>query len=150
MDVYKQCVDLQKSGTSATDTLKRARELFRQQSKSGTSDFQYEHCWILVRDHPRWVNRSSPLKPPTLKRIAPSQELKSEYTNFGDMDGKVGTTSEAGHDRHEQNEARRGVECLEFGREERRWPKMTLLPLRRERVPFMSKLKPQRQWQRHV
>ena len=37
--VYKQCVDLQKSAIRATDTLKKAHELFRQRSKSGTNDF---------------------------------------------------------------------------------------------------------------
>ena len=53
--VYKQCTDLQKSGTSTADMLRRAHKLFKQRFKSGTSEFQYEHCWILVRDHLRWI-----------------------------------------------------------------------------------------------
>ena len=44
---------------------------------------------------------------PVVKWNAPSGESESEYTNFSDMDGEVGTTSEAGHNGHGQSKARR-------------------------------------------
>ena len=44
--------------------------------------------------------------PPAVKWNALLGESESEYTNFSDMDGEVGTTSEVGHDGHGQSEVR--------------------------------------------
>jgi hypothetical protein len=61
---------LNRSGTSASDTLKRAHELYKQKNEKG-SDFSFEHCWVLLRDHPKWSEGWTQVKPPTPKRKAP-------------------------------------------------------------------------------
>ena len=53
--VYAQVLRLNKSGTSAADTLRHARELYRQKSPK-KQEFCFEHCWCLLKDHPKWMD----------------------------------------------------------------------------------------------
>ena len=53
--VYAQVLRLNKSGTSAADTLRHSRELYRQKSPK-KQEFCFEHCWALLKDHPKWMD----------------------------------------------------------------------------------------------
>ena len=58
---------LARSGSSVADNLKRAHDLYRQKDAKGC-DFVYEHCWLLVRDNPRWALGWAQEKPSTPTR----------------------------------------------------------------------------------
>ena len=45
---------LARSGSSVADNLKQTHDLYRQKDAKGC-DFLYEHCWLFVRDNPRWA-----------------------------------------------------------------------------------------------
>ena len=66
--VHNQVMKLARSGSSVADNLKRAHDLYRQKDAKG-SDFVYEHCWLLVRDNPRWALGWAQEKPPTPTRL---------------------------------------------------------------------------------
>jgi hypothetical protein len=53
--VYSQVLRLNKSGTSVADTLQHSRELYRQKSAK-KQEFAFEHCWIILKDHPKWAD----------------------------------------------------------------------------------------------
>ena len=53
--VYAQVLRLNKSGTSVADTLRRSRELYQQKSAK-KQEFVFEHCWVLLKDHPKWAD----------------------------------------------------------------------------------------------
>jgi hypothetical protein len=76
--VYKQILCLNKSGTSATDILHMARELYRTKSAKH-SEFTYEHCWLLVIDFPKWADGWCTNKQATpSKRKATSSDHESQ------------------------------------------------------------------------
>jgi hypothetical protein len=95
--VYSQVMRLNRSGTSASDTLKRAHELYKQKNEKG-SDFSFEHCWVLLRDHPKWSEGWTQVKIVTPKRKAPcaSEEEDSDIFDLGEMERSVATASEEG------------------------------------------------------
>ena len=53
--VYSQVLRLNKFGTSVADTLRHSRELYRQKSAK-KAEFAFEHCWVILKDHPRWAD----------------------------------------------------------------------------------------------
>lgn len=53
--VYSQVLRLNKSGTSLADTLRHSRYLYRQKSAK-KQEFMFEHCWLLLKDHPKWAD----------------------------------------------------------------------------------------------
>ena len=53
--IYIQVQRMQKSGSNAADTLRDAKELYRQKSAKNT-EFVFEHCWLLLKDCPRWAD----------------------------------------------------------------------------------------------
>ena len=53
--IYNQIERLHKSGSNAADTMRDAKELYRQKSAKNT-DFLFEHCWLLLKDCPRWAD----------------------------------------------------------------------------------------------
>ena len=53
--VYAQVLRLNKSGTSTADTLRHSRELYRQKSAK-KQEFAFEHCWTILKDHPKWAD----------------------------------------------------------------------------------------------
>ena len=105
--IYKQVVRFQKSGTSVVDTLKRAQKLFHTRPKSDASDFVFEHCWILLKDYPRWSDESSPLMVPCLKRKVQLEEEESDCINLTNMVAEGRNMSKGGA----RGEERRRVFC---------------------------------------
>ena len=77
--MYSQVLKLARIGSSVADNLKRAHDLYRQKDAKG-GDFVYEHCWLLVRDNPRWALGWAQEKPPTLTRSAMSRSCQSQLT----------------------------------------------------------------------
>jgi hypothetical protein len=53
--IYNQIQRMHKSGSSAADTLRDTKELYRQKNAKNT-DFVFEHCWLLLKDRPRWAD----------------------------------------------------------------------------------------------
>ena len=66
--VYAQVLRLNKSGTSVSDTLRRARELYQQKSAK-KQEFAFEHCWLLLKDHPKWADGWSAPKATSSMRV---------------------------------------------------------------------------------
>ena len=83
--IYAQVQKVCRSGTSATDTLKRAHELNRLMTPRG-ADFSYEHVWVLVKEHPKWADGWSQVKPPIPKRKARGEsEQESDCIDVAGM-----------------------------------------------------------------
>ena len=53
--IYNQIQHMHKSGSSAAYTLRDANELYRQKNSKKT-DFIFEHCWLVLKDWPRWAD----------------------------------------------------------------------------------------------
>ena len=81
--IYNQIELLHKSGSSAADKLRDAKELYRVKSAKNT-DFLFEHCWLLLKDYPRWTDgwTQSPMK-----KKRPANEC--EGSNTQDEDGGI-------------------------------------------------------------
>lgn len=84
--VYKQVYDCRESGTSLDDVLQNALELYKVKHAKQQS-FVFLHCWLLLRDIPRWMEsvpesrqrqagRSSPAPAP--KRKTPPVETDGD------------------------------------------------------------------------
>ena len=86
---------LNRSGTSAADTLRRAHDLYKQKNEKG-SDFAFEHCWVLLRDHPKWAEGWTQVKVVTPKRKAPCSKEESECIDLTEMERGEGVGSEGG------------------------------------------------------
>ena len=76
--IFAQVLKLNKSGSNASDTSKRAHELYRIKHAKGF-DFGFEHCWILLKDHSKWADGWTQLKPPTPKKKVVSCDLEFDY-----------------------------------------------------------------------
>ena len=53
--IDNQIQRMHKSGNNVADTLRDAKELYRQKSAKHTY-FVFEHCWLLLKDCPRWAD----------------------------------------------------------------------------------------------
>jgi hypothetical protein len=53
--IYKQVFDTKESGTTLDDVLRDALELYKVRDPKQHS-FVYLHCWIILRDIPRWMD----------------------------------------------------------------------------------------------
>ncbi|KAG0572950.1 hypothetical protein KC19_VG137000 [Ceratodon purpureus] len=93
--VYSQVVRLNRSGSSVGDTMRRAHELYRTKNNKGL-DFQFEHCWLLLKDHPKWAEGWIHVKPPTPKRKAPPTTEDQDCSKFVDMEQGAGVVSQGG------------------------------------------------------
>ena len=79
--VYSQVLRLNKSGTSPEDTLRRSRDLYLQKSAK-KQEFAFEHCWLLLKDHPKWADGwSSPKGSSSMRSPA---ACASSPSNVGD------------------------------------------------------------------
>ena len=77
--VYSQVLRLNKSGTSLADTLRRSRDLYRQKSAK-KQDFAFEHCWLLLKDHPKWADGwSSPKAASSSSPTEPTDSGRSQF-----------------------------------------------------------------------
>jgi hypothetical protein len=75
--IYAQVVKLNKSGSSLADTLKKANDLYKAKHAKGC-DFIFHHCWVILKDYPKWADGWTQVKPPTTKRKAATSDLKSD------------------------------------------------------------------------
>jgi hypothetical protein len=64
--VYKQVFSLNKSESSAADTLCMAKKLYRTKSTKNI-EFMFEYYWLLVKDFPRWADGCNSSKQVTSK-----------------------------------------------------------------------------------
>ena len=92
---------MNQSGTSATDTLRRAHDLYKQKNEKG-SDIVFEHCWALLRDHPKWAKGWTQVKVVTPKRKAPCREEDSDCIDLTEMERGVGVGLEGGTDQQRE------------------------------------------------
>lgn len=81
-EIYSQVLRLNKSWTSVADALRRAWDLFMSKNAKKT-DFAFEHCWVLLKDHSKWVDGWSHVKSSMLERK--SQALEGEVSNLVDV-----------------------------------------------------------------
>ena len=75
--IYAQVVKLNKSRSSLVDTLKKANDLYRVKHAKGC-DFPFHHCWVILKDHPKWADGWIQVKPSTVKRKAGISDLESD------------------------------------------------------------------------
>ena len=61
MGCYKQVKKNKPIGTFAADIIQLAKLMFQVKSTKG-SEFTFEHCWVLVKDFPRWADRWRTMK----------------------------------------------------------------------------------------
>jgi hypothetical protein len=80
--IYSQILRLNKSGTSVADTLRNARDLYKQKSAK-KQEFAFEHCWLLLKDHPKWADGWSSPKPASSMR--PGNASDRSPTEPGDI-----------------------------------------------------------------
>ena len=99
--VYSQVMRLNRSGTSAADTLRRAHDLYKHKNEKGL-DFAFEHCWVLLKDNPKWAEGWTQVKVVTPKRKAPSSEEESGCVDLSEMERGVGVGSEGGVDQRKE------------------------------------------------
>ena len=81
--VFQQVQSLHPSGRSAADLLQMSRDLWRTKSAKNT-DFMFEHCWLLVKDFPRWADGWSAGKSITPQKRS-SGSLSQEPTESGSI-----------------------------------------------------------------
>ena len=93
--VYSQVMWLNRSGTSTINTLRRAHDLYKQKNEKG-SDFAFEHCWVLLRDHPKWAEGWTQVKVVTPKRKVPCSEEESDCIDLTEMERGVWVDLEGG------------------------------------------------------
>ena len=86
--IYSQIQRLHKSGSSDADTLRDAKELYRQKNRKN-SDFLFEHCWLLLKDCPRWADgwTQSPMG-----KKRPANECEGNNTQDVDAEISEGAT----------------------------------------------------------
>jgi hypothetical protein len=78
--IYNQIQSMHKSGSNAADTIRNAKELYRQKSAKN-ADFVFEHCWLLLKDCPRWADGWTQ---PSAPKKRPAHEC--EGSNTQDLD----------------------------------------------------------------
>lgn len=84
--IYGQMLRLNKSGTSAADTLRRSRELYWHKN-ANKADFAFEHCWHLLKDHPKWADGWAASKaPPHDARTCGIRQGGQQPTHEGDRE----------------------------------------------------------------
>ena len=81
--IYNQIERLHKSGSNAADTMRDAKELYMQKSAKNT-DFVFEHCWLLLKDCPRWADGWT--QPPMGKKRVAND---CEGSNSHDVDAGI-------------------------------------------------------------
>jgi hypothetical protein len=84
--VFQQVQGLHPSGRSAVDLLQMSKDLWRTKSQKNT-DFMFEHCWLLVKNFPRWADGWSTEKQvtPQKRRGNSSQQESSEAGESGSI-----------------------------------------------------------------
>lgn len=73
--VYSQVLKLQESGTSLEDVLQQALELYRVKHPK-QQGFLYIHCWMILKDVPRWFDSAAKLRARQQVKTPPPQPMK--------------------------------------------------------------------------
>jgi hypothetical protein len=71
MGCHKQVEKNKPTRTSTADIIRLAKLMFHVKSAKG-SEFTFEHCWVLVKDFPRWADGWR-----TMKQTTPSKRRAS-------------------------------------------------------------------------
>jgi hypothetical protein len=91
MGCHKQVKKNKPTGTSAADIIRLAKLMFQVKSAKG-SEFTFEHCWILVKDFPRWADRWG-----TMKQTTPSKRRASSSAHDSVEETQEGTSAVEGN-----------------------------------------------------
>jgi hypothetical protein len=76
--------------------------LYKQKNDKG-SNFAFEHCLVLLRNHPKWSEGWTQVKVVTPKRKAPcASEEDSDIFDLGEMERSIATASEEGADQRRE------------------------------------------------
>ena len=75
--MHRQVVSLNKSGTSIADILRMWKELYQVKSTKNT-EFAFKHCWLLVKDFPRWTEAWVTKEVTPMKRKSSSSDHESQ------------------------------------------------------------------------
>jgi hypothetical protein len=94
--VLKQVASLKRSGTSKEDLLIMAKELYRTKSPKNVV-FQFEHCWLLVKDYPRWAEGWSLSSTPSKRKTTSSEHESNEIGVESESVVEGTTNSEDNH-----------------------------------------------------
>jgi hypothetical protein len=88
--IFAQVLKLNKSGSNASDTLKKAHELYRIMHAKGF-EFGFEHCWNLLKDHPKWADGWTQVRPSIPKRKVSPYDLESDCVevDVGQVEGST-------------------------------------------------------------
>jgi hypothetical protein len=76
-----------------SDLLKMAKQLYRTKSAKNT-DFTFEHCWLLVKDYPKWADgwdiaNVTPSKRKARESDQVSKEGTPEFLSVAEGEGNV-------------------------------------------------------------
>ncbi|XP_028062904.1 glutathione S-transferase T2-like [Camellia sinensis] len=81
---YTQIESLHQSGINEDDKICKAKIMYKELKKS---TFQFEHCWIMLRDQPKWVIESEKKKQPKRPRTGTtSSPCTPDSINLGEDD----------------------------------------------------------------
>ncbi|KAL7226869.1 hypothetical protein ACSBR1_021857 [Camellia fascicularis] len=80
---YAQIESLHQSGINEDDKICKAKIMYKELKKS---TFQFEHCWIMLRDQPKWVVECEKKKQP--KKTKNRDNLFSLYSGFDKYRGR--------------------------------------------------------------
>ena len=86
---------LNRSGTSAINTLRRAHDLYKQKNEKG-SDFAFEHYWVLLKDHPKWAEGWTQVKVVMSKRKVHCSDQESDCIDLIEIERGGGVGLEEG------------------------------------------------------
>jgi hypothetical protein len=91
---HKQVTKNKPTGTSTEDIIRLAKEMYQVKSAKG-SEFTFFHCWVLVKDFPRWADgwgtmkQCTPSKRRASTSIHDSHEGVSEETSVVEGNGSM-------------------------------------------------------------
>ena len=92
--IYNQIQRLHKSGISVADTMRDAKELYRQKNAKN-ADFIFEHCWLLLKDCSRWADGWTQ---PSMGKKRHAGECEGSNTQDVDVGNSEGATrSQSGY-----------------------------------------------------
>jgi hypothetical protein len=98
---HKQVTKNKPTGTSAADIIRLAKIMFRVKSAKGCQ-FTFEHCWVLVKDFPRWADGWG-----TMKQVTPSKTRASSSTYDSNEVALEGTSAVEGDCEVDRNQVLR-------------------------------------------
>lgn len=77
ISIYGHCYTIRESGTSLDDVLQNALDLYKVKDAKQRS-FVFLHCWLLLKDCPRWMETPEEWAPATPQRPRETIEIDEE------------------------------------------------------------------------